>query len=126
MRRLAAPIAAILLAAGCGGDDDEATGRTVTVERGATVAVTGREYSFDPERIVVQAAGPLTIELENAGDLAHNLRLRRDGEDAGGTPSFPGGRTESARVPVEPGSYELLCTVGDHAELGMTGELEVK
>jgi plastocyanin len=126
MRRLAAPIAAILMAAGCGGDDDEATGRTVTVERGATVAVTGREYSFDPERIVVQAAGPLTIELENAGDLAHNLRLRRDGEDAGGTPSFPGGRTESARVRVQPGSYELLCTVGDHAELGMTGELEVK
>jgi plastocyanin len=126
MRRLAAPIAAILLAAGCGGDDDEATGRTVTVEREATVAVTAREYSFDPDRIVVEAAGPLTIELENAGDLAHNLRLRRDGEDAGGTPSFPGGRTESARVRVEPGSYELLCTVGDHAELGMTGELEVK
>jgi plastocyanin len=126
MRRLAAPIAAILLAAGCGGDDDEATGRTVTVDRGATVAVTAREYSFDPDRIVVQAAGALTIELENAGDLAHNLRLRRDGEDAGGTPSFPGGRTESARVRVEPGSYELLCTVGDHAELGMIGELEVK
>jgi plastocyanin len=126
MRRLAAPIAAILLAAGCGGDDDEATGRTVTVDRGATVAVTAREYSFDPDRIVVQAAGALTIELENAGDLAHNLRLRRDGEDAGGTPSFPGGRTESARVRVEPGSYELLCTVGDHAELGMTGELQVK
>jgi plastocyanin len=126
MRRLAAPIAAILLAAGCGGDDDEATGRTVTVDRGATVAVTAREYSFDPDRIVVQAAGALTIELENAGDLAHNLRLRRDGEDAGGTPSFPGGRTESARVRVEPGRYELLCTVGDHAELGMTGELEVK
>jgi plastocyanin len=126
MRRLAAPIAAILLAAGCGGDDDEATGRTVTVDRGATVAVTAREYSFDPDRIVVQAAGALTIELENAGDLAHNLRLRRDGEDAGGTPSFPGGRAESARVRVEPGSYELLCTVGDHAELGMIGELEVK
>jgi plastocyanin len=126
MRRLAAPIAAILLAAGCGGDDDEATGRTVTVDRGATVPVTGREYSFDPDRIVVQAAGPLTIELENAGDLAHNLRLRRDGEDAGGTATFPGGRTESARVRVEPGSYELVCTVGDHAELGMTGELEVE
>jgi plastocyanin len=126
MRRLAAPIAALALAAGCGGDDDEATGRTVTVDRGATVAVTAREYSFDPDRIVVQAAGQLTIELENAGDLAHNLRLRRHGEDAGGTPSFPGGRTESARVRVEPGSYELVCTVGDHAELGMTGELEVE
>ena len=126
MRRLAAPFAALLLAAGCGDDDDEAPGRTVTVDAGATVAVTAREYSFDPDRIVVEAAGPLTIELENAGDLAHNLRLRRDGEDAGGTPTFPGGRTESGRVRLEPGTYELVCTVGDHAELGMTGELEVK
>ena len=54
--------------------------------------VTGREYSFDPDRVVVRGAGPLTIELRNDGDLAHNLRVRRDGEDVGGTPSFPGGR----------------------------------
>jgi len=126
MRRLAAPFAALLLAAGCGGDDDEATSRTVTVDRGGTVLVEAREYSFDPDRIVVEGAGPLTIELENDGDLAHNLRLRRDGDEVGGTPSFPGGRTESARVRVEPGTYEMVCTVGDHAELGMTGELEVK
>ena len=44
----------------------------------------------------------------------------------GGTPPFPGGGTRSARLRLEPGSYKLLCTVGDHAELGMTGELEVK
>jgi plastocyanin len=126
MRRLAAPVAALLLAVGCGGDDDGGGGRTVTVDRGETVAVEAREYSFDPGRVVVRSAGALTIELENAGDLAHNLRLRRDGEDAGGTPSFPAGRTESARVRLQPGSYEMVCTVGDHAELGMTGELEVK
>ncbi len=27
---------------------------------------------------------------------------------------------------LEPGNYEMVCTVGDHAELGMTGELEVQ
>jgi plastocyanin len=126
MRRLAAPLAAVALAAGCGGDDQDEAGRTVTVDGGDTVVVTAREYSFDPERVVVEGGGPLTIELENAGDLAHNLRLRRGGQDVGGTPTFPGGRTESGRVRVEPGAYEMICTVGDHAELGMTGELEVK
>jgi plastocyanin len=126
MRRLAAPLAAVALVAGCGGDDQDEPGRTVTVGGGDTVAVTAREYSFDPERVVVEGGGPLTIELENAGDLAHNLRLRRGGQEVGGTPTFPGGRTESGRVRVEPGTYEMICTVGDHAELGMTGELEVR
>jgi plastocyanin len=126
MRRLAAPFAALLLAVGCGEDDGGGPGRTVTVDAGKTVAVTARDYTFAPDRIVVRAAGPLTIELANDGDLAHNLRLRRGGEDVGGTPSFPGGRTESARVRLEPGAYEMICTVGDHAELGMKGELEVK
>lgn len=126
MRRLAAPFAILALAAGCGGDDDGDTGRTVTVDAGGKLAVEAREYSFDPSGIVVSGAGPLRIELRNDGDLAHNLRLRRDGKDVGGTPSFPGGRTESASVDLEPGTYELLCTVGDHAELGMKGTLEVK
>ena len=116
----------LVLLAGCGGNDDEPSGRTVTVDGGGTLSVKGSEYAFDPDRVVVRGAGPLTIELENEGDLAHNLRLLRDGEEVGGTPSFPGGRTESARVRLRPGAYELLCTVGDHAELGMTGELEVK
>ena len=88
--------------------------------------VTAREYSFDPATVVVEGGGTLTIRLDNAGELAHNLRLRRDGRDLGGTPTFEGGRTESGSVQVEPGTYELLCTVGDHAELGMKGELRVK
>jgi uncharacterized cupredoxin-like copper-binding protein len=126
MRRLAAPFAILLLAAGCGGNDRDGSNRTVTVDRRGTVTVIARDYSFDPNRIVVQSAGPLTIRLRNDGDLAHDIRVRRDGEELGGTPSFPPGRTESARLRLQPGNYQLLCTVGDHAELGMTGELEVK
>ena len=116
----------LLLAVGCGGDDSKQSSRTVTVDDGGTVKVTAREYAFDPDRVVVQDGGSLTIELENDGDLAHNIRVRRDGEEIGGTPSFPGGRTESARIRLSPGKYELLCTVGDHAELGMKGELRVR
>jgi uncharacterized cupredoxin-like copper-binding protein len=76
--------------------------------------------------VVVRGAGPLTIQLRNAGNLAHNLRIERQGEDIGGTPTFPAGQTQSGRVNLEHGRYEMICTVGDHAELGMTGELEVR
>ena len=126
MRRLAAPLAVVALVVGCGGDDDDKPGRTVTVGGDRAVEVTAHEYSFDPERIVIEDSGPREIELRNDGDLAHNLRLRRDGREVDGTPTITGGRTTGVLLPLERGKYELLCTVGDHAELGMTGELEVK
>jgi uncharacterized cupredoxin-like copper-binding protein len=43
----------------------------------------------------------------------------------GGTPAFQGGK-RTAHVKLEPGRYEFLCTVGDHAELGMRGTLRVR
>ena len=90
------------------------------------MTVTAHEYSFDPNRIVVGGAGAVRIVLRNEGDLAHNIHLERGGEDVGGTPSFAPGGSKSVRLELRPGTYELLCTVGDHAELGMKGELTVR
>jgi plastocyanin len=114
-----------IVASGCGGDDDE-PGRTLTVPANGKVRVVGKEYSFDPERIVVRGAGTLTLTLANRGSLAHNLRLVRGEERAGGVPTFPAGGERTARVNLEHGNYEMVCTVGDHAELGMKGTLEVR
>jgi plastocyanin len=50
----------------------------------------------------------------------------KDGRVVGGTPSFPAGESRTARLHVARGDYEYLCTVGDHAELGMTGTLRVR
>jgi plastocyanin len=125
LSRFALPLAAfVLLVASCGGDDQP--GRTVTAPADGAVRVVAKEYSFDPSTIVMRGPGTLRLTLENEGSLAHNLKLMRDGQEVGGTPSFPGGESRSARVRVERGSYELVCTVGDHAELGMKGTLKVE
>ena len=124
MRRSALTLAAFALSTGgCGGDDQPA--RTVTVPADGSVRVVAKEYSFDPSGIVVRAPGTLRLTLRNEGSLAHNLKLFRDGREVGGTPSFPAGRSESVRLTVQRGDYELVCTVGDHAELGMKGTLRV-
>jgi plastocyanin len=125
LRRSALTLAAFaLLVAGCGAHDEP--GRTVTAPANGAVRVVAKEYSFDPSTIVVRGTGTLRVTLRNAGSLAHDLKVRKDGELIGGTPAFPAGETRSASVRLATGTYEFLCTVGDHAELGMRGTLKVE
>jgi plastocyanin len=131
MRTPSTLLALALVALGlvaCGGSKDKGSGGpTVTVPKGQPVKVTGKEYSFDPATIVVEGGGGRTkIEFTNGGSLAHNLRLTKDGQEVGGSPTFQGGETKSATVDLQPGEYEMLCSVGDHASLGMKGKLTVK
>ena len=124
MSRSALTLAAVvLLAASCGGNDRP--GGTVTAPAGGSVRVSAKEYSFDPSTIVVEGAGTLRLTLDNKGSLAHNIKVEKDGRVLGGTPAFPAGETRSATVRLASGSYEFVCTVGDHAELGMKGTLKV-
>lgn len=122
---LLAVAAAALLAGGCGAEPSSG-GPARTVASGTTLEVIGDEYSFDPGELVVEGTEPLTIELVNAGALAHNLRvIDGEGEDLGGTPTFQGGQTRSGTVELEAGDYTMVCTVGDHAALGMEGRFTV-
>jgi plastocyanin len=111
--------------AGCGGDE-EPPRRAVALGAGQDLRVKGDEYSFDPARVTVKGRGRLKIVLDNRGSLAHNLKVLRDDRELGGTPTFPGGETRSGTVSLPRGSYRMVCTVGNHEELGMTGELEVR
>jgi plastocyanin len=113
-----------LLLAACGDDDD--SGRTVTAPANAKLRVVADEYSFDPSGIVLRGAGTLTVRLDNKGSLAHNLKLFRGEEEIGGTPTLQASRSASTRLNLEHGSYRMVCTVGDHEQLGMTGTVAVR
>jgi plastocyanin len=131
MRRLAPALAicACTLAASCGGGGDKrpASSRSLTVEAGKGLRVVAREYSFDPAKVVVTGGGgSLKVTLVNRGTLAHDLRVVKGGHDLGGTPSFSPGRAKSGSLRLAPGRYEFICTVGDHAQLGMRGRIEIR
>jgi plastocyanin len=124
---LALAPAALGLAA-CGGDDDGGGGGpAVTFKKGQPVHVKGQEYKFEPGNVVIEGGGgPTTIEFENAGSLAHNLRIEKGSDELGGSPTFQGGETKRFSADLQPGEYTMICTVGDHSQLGMKGKLTVK
>jgi plastocyanin len=125
LRRPALTLAlCLLLVAACGDDDD--SGRTVTTPANERLPVVADEYSFDPSTIKMRGAGTLNVRLQNRGSLAHNLKLFRGDEEVDGTSTLPAGRSESVRLNLEHGNYRMVCTVGDHEQLGMKGTVEVR
>ena len=121
-------ILAALAGAGCGGDskEDGAGGPATAVAAGGPLVVTAREYALTPGNVVVRGPGALRLRLRNSGSLPHDVRIQLGDRDLGGTDSIPGGESATATVDLRPGRYRMLCTVGDHAQLGMTGTLLVK
>jgi len=105
---------------------------------GPRVRVSGRvlhlrleEYRIVPQDVVVRA-GELKIVAYNAGILTHNVavELRHRGPGGGFVlgsvsillPSHSG----SVRLTLAPGRYQIASTVGNQADLGMTGTLTVQ
>jgi plastocyanin len=125
--------AALVCASGCGGDkkkpDVGDTKGAVIVGRNQPIAFGAKEYAFDPKNVVVKAgtSKPTLVRfvLRNNGSLAHDLHIERGGQDLGGTPVFAPGDTKSGQAMLTPGTYDFICTVGDHAALGMKGTLTV-
>ena len=91
------------------------------------------EYRVLPEHIQV-TAGRVTITARNTGRLTHNLvvvqfsrPLGDEEEHQYGQPTktlFPG-ETGSTTVNLKPGKYRLICTIGNHDNLGQYAELKV-
>ena len=113
---------------GCGGDSKGSTG-SVTLSARQPVDVEAFEYGFKPGNITFRTGGEsarVRLELSNTGLLPHDAHVRRDDEDLGGTKAVGGGEKATATVNLAPGDYELYCSIGDHADLGMTADLKIE
>ena len=122
--------AALLGGCSTGGDQKKKASKdTVTVGHNQPIALGASEYKFEPKNVIVNSGTtkPTVVRfvMRNNGSLAHDLHVQKDGKDLGGTPTFGPGRTASGQATLSPGTYEFICTVGDHAALGMKGTLTV-
>jgi hypothetical protein len=92
----------------------------------ARLGVQATEFHLVLSRSSVKA-GVVEIELQNAGEDPHDLRVRK----VGGHHTFtipltqPGAR-KSVALNLRPGRYRLWCSLADHRTLGMQSILLVR
>lgn len=86
------------------------------------VEVTLTEFSIAPAELSVPAGTPLTFTAANAGVAEHDFTI----DGVAGTETVAAGGTATLEVDtLEPGNYQLLCTIAGHDTAGMEGTLTV-
>ena len=91
-------------------------------------------YEYVPSH-KTRKTGRLTIQLNNlASEDEHNMDMERVNEVSGelegpviaAVSAAGASASEAVTVEVQPGTYRMWCTIGHHAEHGMTTEIKVE
>jgi uncharacterized cupredoxin-like copper-binding protein len=100
--------------------DSIATTDAASAADGQILQVTLKDLAMEPPSLQAQP-GPITIEVTNEGQAAHNFSL-----EGQATPMLQPGESATLEVPsLDSGTYEFICEVAGHAEGGMRGTLTV-
>jgi uncharacterized cupredoxin-like copper-binding protein len=112
-----------------------------------TVTVELTEHDFEPKDIKLKADKPYRLVIKNKGEKDHYYtaaefyqsvawRKAQSPRPNGGELKAPyfsavevykgGGAIELFFVPVKKGTYDVICTIDDHKEQGMTGTITVE
>jgi acetyltransferase-like isoleucine patch superfamily enzyme len=120
---LGATVAVVVWAGGCGG------ALPAVIASGRVVRFHLDEYRITPTTVRVRN-GRLKLVATDTGVLTHNLRIEAYRNDSQGNPIVLGttrtahpGETVFVRVRLGPGTYRLVCTIGDHVDLGQRATL---
>jgi hypothetical protein len=113
-RVLAAALAGLLLAAGCGG------GATAHAPRRFTLVLD--DFLIRPQSVDVPA-GRLTLTVINRGRIGHNLRIELGHHTVFSLLTLKPGARATRSLRLRAGRYRMLCSVPQHEILGQYGTL---
>lgn len=126
-RYLLVPLAAALLLAGCGGEDEGVTTPQPAAPPPAAPAdieVTGTDdLQFQPSDVEA-VAGTIEVALTAEASAPHTFTVEAEGGDQTVVDAGPG-QTASGSIDLEAGEYTFYCEVPGHREAGMEGTLTV-
>jgi plastocyanin len=87
------------------------------------VAVALKDYSFSFSRSSVPAGSTVTFTVTNVGNTPHNLDIATLNKRTAIIPA--GGHATLTVVFTKPGSYQVVCDVPRHIQLGMVSAFKV-
>lgn len=88
------------------------------------VEISGSEYSFSPSKITLKKGEKTRITFKNVGNAPHNLVIPDLGVS---TAVISGGQEVSVEAtPAKTGEFMFYCSVGNHKDLGMEGQVVVE
>jgi plastocyanin len=119
LARATAALLALAVVIGCGGDEPTAVVHDEDVE------ITLDEFLIQPQNIELRATRA-TVTVADRGRLRHSFRLWGAGSAPVEIDTIFPGQTVTRSAELAPGEYRMVCTVSNHAELGMTGRLVVR
>ncbi|SEJ63756.1 cupredoxin domain-containing protein [Demequina mangrovi] len=117
--RAALAATAVALAAAlsaCGGGEEVPSLDDQPPSAETVLSVSATEYAYSLSSTTVPS-GTVAIELTNDGAVSHDLVL--EGDPGGATAVIDPGESASFEVVLDPGTYTLYCSVGDHRSRGM-------
>jgi plastocyanin len=117
--------------AACGGENPPATATNTpgsSSTNGATaqdLSVSLVEWAIEPKDIEADA-GKVRFTVANNGQFPHDFAVQV-GDAVSKTPVFQNSDgTKTLEVDLPAGTYRFFCSVGDHAQRGMEGEIVIK
>ena len=103
----------------------ETTTSTTTRKTAAPTTVDVKETEFKIELGKGSLpAGSYVFDVHNEGQAPHDLVIEGEDVDAA-TPTIEGGESKTLKVELQPGSYEVYCSIPGHKEAGMELKLTV-
>jgi len=103
---------------------DGTTTSAPTAGGGTHIAVTETEFSIRlPSSNLTP--GSYTFAVENTGNAPHDLVIKGPGVDSVRTQVLEKGAKGEVTVALQPGTYEVWCSVGNHRSRGMETTITV-
>ena len=120
-RPLALALVAVLGLTATGCADDAPPARA----KNGAVAITLDDFLIRPQTVRAKA-GRITFRVANHGRLGHTFHVFLGGRDALAVKTILPGARATASAALKPGSYKMVCVLGNHEDLGMYGTLVVR
>ncbi len=94
-----------------------------------------KDFAIAMDKSTIKA-GSITFNIKNSGPSPHNVGITKEADSSKGggitgpvikdSATIDPGKTTSITVDLQPGTYNVVCTVPGHVQLGMIVKLTVQ